>query len=34
MTDQSELSGFGQRACELGAVEAKIIDPRSIASVP
>lgn len=30
MTDTVDLNGFVQRACELGAVEAKLIDPSSI----
>ena len=34
MTDSNEFDGFLQRACELGAVEAKIIDPNSIVIAP
>ncbi|MBD3181615.1 hypothetical protein GF312_04930 [Candidatus Poribacteria bacterium] len=30
MNDSSDLNIFIQRACELGAIEAKIIDPTSI----
>lgn len=34
MTDATDLSRFIHKACELGAVEAKIIDPCSIVLAP
>ena len=34
MKENSDLNGFLGRACELGAVDSKVIDPASIATAP
>ncbi len=34
MTDPADFSSVIQRSCELGAVEAKLIDPKSIVIAP